>query len=904
MFARTFLLLAVSSVLPLAAEPVKVTSVEGITEYSLPNGLKVLLFPDATKATATVAVTYQVGSRHEGYGESGMAHLLEHLVFKGSPKHLNIPKELTGHGTRPNGTTSFDRTNYFETFQSSDTNLEWALDLESDRMVNSFIAKKDLDSEMTVVRNEFESGENSPFNVLFKKTLAAAYQVHGYARSTIGSRSDVENVPIERLQAFYRNYYQPDNAMLVVAGKIDEQKTLKLIEKYFGPIPRPMRKLYPTYTAEPTQDGERSVTLRRVGDTQNLLVLYHIPAGAHEDLAALDVLGSVLSDVPSGRLHKALVETKKASQTGAGAFQLREPGVMILSASVRKENSLSEVREILLKTVDELAVKPPTEEEVNRARVQNDVSFEQQLSNSEGMALRLSEWEAMGDWRLFFLQRDRFRKVTVADVKRVAALYLKPSNRTIGVFLPEEKPDRTEVPASPDVKALLKDYKGQEAVAQGEAFDPSPANIDSRTRRGQIGDGLKFSFVEKKTRGKLVVLSLQLHFGDEKNLANQSSVAATAGRMLMRGTTKHTRQQIEDTFDKLKAYVSVSGGSTSAFATLQTTRENLPEVLKLIAEVLKEPSFPESEFEQLRQQQLAQVEAARREPQTLASIALGKHLSPYPKGSVFYVSDSDEQVENIKAVTLDQVKQFHKQFYGASKAEMSIIGDFDAESVQSLTKSLFGDWKSASHYAKVVRPYQDISPINKAIETPDKANAYFIASNRINISDEEADYPALTLGTYMFGGGFLNSKLAVRIRQKEGLSYSVGAMFGGTSKEKNQSFMVYAICAPQNAPKVEASVKDELAKVLKEGFTAEEIEAAKKGWLQSREVSRAQDRELVGKLVSQQFDGRTMAFDAEMDNKLKALTGEQIIAAMRRHLKVDALTIVKAGDFKKAGVTY
>ena len=268
----------------------KVTSVEGITEYKLANGLHVLVFPDPSKSTITVNMTYLVGSRQEGSGERGMAHLLEHMVFKGSPKHTDIPKELTAHGSRPNGSTSWDRTNYFETFQATDENLKWALDLESDRMVNSFIRKSDLDSEMTVVRNEFEMGENSPFNVLFERAMSSAYTWHPYGRAVIGNRADIENVPIDKLQAFYKKFYQPDNAILTVAGKIEEAKVLPLIAQYFGPIPAPTRKLDTTYTVEPAQDGEREVTLRRVGDIQAVLSVFHVPAGSDPDYPAIDVL--------------------------------------------------------------------------------------------------------------------------------------------------------------------------------------------------------------------------------------------------------------------------------------------------------------------------------------------------------------------------------------------------------------------------------------------------------------------------------------------------------------------------------------------------------------------------------------------------------------------------------------
>ena len=295
---------------PLAAQlPQGVTkgaTVEGITEYDLANGLRVLIFPDASKPTATINITYLVGSRHEGYGETGMAHLLEHMNFKGTPKHPDIPAEESrrARGARDNASTFFDRTNYFETLAASDSNVTWALNLDADRMLHSNIAKKDLESEMTVVRNEYESGENWPFNILFERTLSTAYLWHNYGKSTIGARSDIENVPIERLQAFYHKYYQPDNAVLVVSGKIDEANIVKQVAAIFGPIPKPVRSLdrgnmiYPTYTEEPTQDGEREISLRRTGDVQVAMALYHVPAGSHPDFAPVDVLTEILGNEP------------------------------------------------------------------------------------------------------------------------------------------------------------------------------------------------------------------------------------------------------------------------------------------------------------------------------------------------------------------------------------------------------------------------------------------------------------------------------------------------------------------------------------------------------------------------------------------------------------------------------
>src|SRR5665213_1505888 len=329
-----------------SSSPTKVTSVEGITEYRLDNGLKVLLFPDNSKPTVTVNVTYLVGSRLESYGETGMAHLLEHMLFKGTAKRNGIMTELSNHGAQFNGTTSYDRTNYFETMTASDENLQWALDMESDRMVNSRVSRKDLDSEMTVVRNEFERGENSPERVLEERVIATAYLWHSYGRSTIGARSDIEKVPIERLQAFYRNYYQPDNAVLVVAGKLDEAKTLAWIKETFGAIPKPARTLTPPYTEEPVQDGERDVTLQRVGDNQFLMMAYHVPAGSDPDSAAVDVLTSILEEAPAGRLYKALVESKKATSVSGENNQLHDAGYLLFAAQVRKGGSLEDVRPV------------------------------------------------------------------------------------------------------------------------------------------------------------------------------------------------------------------------------------------------------------------------------------------------------------------------------------------------------------------------------------------------------------------------------------------------------------------------------------------------------------------------------------------------------------------------------
>ncbi len=880
----------------------KVTSVEGITEYRLSNGLKVLLFPDQAKQTITVNMTYLVGSRHENYGETGMAHLLEHLVFKGTPRHPNIPAELTSHGASPNGTTNADRTNYFETFSATDENLNWALDLEADRMVNSFIAKKDLDSEFSVVRNELESGENNPIRVLFQRSLAAGYDWHNYGKTTIGARSDVENVPIDRLQAFYKRYYQPDNAVLLVAGKFDTAKTLELIHKYFGMIPKPERTLQPNYTVEPTQDGERSVTIRRVGDIQVVGSSYHVPPASHPEAPAVEIMAEILTNAPSGRLYKSLVETKKAVGVFNINFEFKEPSFLLFIAQVSKDASIEAARDTMIDTIENMGEKPPTKEEVDRAKTSILKNIELTLNDPNRVGLGMSEFIARGDWRLFFLYRDRVETITPENVAAIGTKYFKRSNRTMAMFIPTDKPDRADIPTVSDseITAMVSGYKGKEAVAQGEAFDPSPENIESRTTRSTIG-GLKAAYLPKENRGDTVFARMTLRFGDEATLMNRGTAASFAGRLLMRGTKNRTRQQIQDEIDRLKARVGVSGGATSANVSIETTRENLPAVIKLVAEILKEPAFPESEFNLIKEETITNLESQRSEPTNVAIYAMNKQFNRYKKGDIRYNGSLDEDIADTKAVTLANVKDFYKDFYGASNGELAIVGDFDPKEITPLVNQHFLSWKSPGKYERLTNNFADIPPVNQTFETPDKANAIFIARLNVKLRDDNPDYPALFVGNYMLGGGFLNSRLATRIRQKEGLSYGVQSRFDANSLDESGSFLANAIYAPQNADKLEAAFKDEIMKATTEGFTNEEVDAAKKGLLLDAQRRRAGDTALASSLTNYLFLGRTFKWDTEFEQKLAAVTVEQVNAAMKKYITPDKISIFKAGDFAKAG---
>ena len=903
----TILLLVAFPVLPravAAAELRPVASIEGIAEYRLDNGLKVLLFPDSSKPKVTVNLTIFVGSRHEGYGEAGMAHLLEHMMFKGTPKHQDIPKALKDRGARMNGSTWLDRTNYFETLPATDENLEFAIRLEADRLVNSLIRGEDLASEMTVVRNEFEAGENRTTSILYQRILAAAFLWHNYGQSTIGNRADIERVPVERLRAFYEKHYRPDNSMVVVAGQFDRDKAIAHIQKYFGAIPRPEQPLDKTYTEEPAQDGERLVTLRRVGDVAAVGAVYHVPAGAHPEYPSVDVLESILTVAPSGRLYKALVESKKAASVSGAAFALHDPGVLLLIADVAKGNEPRDVLDVLLQVTEQVGTQGVTAEEVERARQRLLKQRELAAANSSGIAIELSEWAAQGDWRLYFLYRDRLEKVTPESVKQVAAKYLQRNNRTAGIYVPVKERQRVAVSATPDLDEMIGDYKGRQAISAGEEFDVSPKNIDVRTRRFQLPGGLKAAFLKKKTRGEAVHLRLTLRYGNVENLKGFARAADFLPTLMVRGTKNLTRQQLQDQLDKYRANLGASGSAGSATFSIRTQRTHLPAVLDLLRQVLREPTLPAAELDLLKQEWLASLEKAQSDPQALSIRSLRRKFRPYASDDPRYEPTIPEDIERVKAVSREKMQQLHSEYFGATVGELAVVGDFDGKQVEQLATAMLAGWQAAKPYEHI--PQRGDFKVEATVEkivTPDKANAVYVAGLVFPMTDADPDYPALVMGNHILGGSSLSSRLGNRVRQREGLSYGVFSHFQALALDERGSLTIMAISNPANVGKVQTAIREEIELLLKDGVQAKELEEAKSGFLQSQKVSRTDDGRLARILASLAHADRTMAFQEGLEQKIEAITPAEVQETLRKHFDPKGLTIVLAGDFEKGADT-
>jgi zinc protease len=590
---------------------------------------------------------------------------------------------------------------------------------------------------------------------------------------------------------------------------------------------------------------------------------------------------------------------------------------MSIDAEVPKDGSLEEVRDLLISTVENIGQTGVTSEEVNRARTQMLKARDMAATDTASIGRSLSEWVAQGDWRLYFLHRDWVERVTPEKVREVAAKYLQRNNRTVGLFIPTQKPERIPIPETPDLQTLVANYKGRELISAGEAFDATPENVETRVQRTELPEGIKVTLLPRKARGEEVHALLTLRYGNEENLKGYESVAGFLPELMLQGTKKMTHQQLRDELDRLKATLGTGGGgggrggrrggrggggaaagAGAVSFSIQAKRDTLPAVLEILGEVLREPVFPKEEFEVARRERLAGMEQMRSEPAMLAPRLLQRELSPYSKDDIRYVPTIDESLERVRNVTYEQVVQLYHDYLGSEAGELTIVGDFDAPACLAVLKKSLQGWKAAKPYERIPMPLQPVAGAERKILTPDKANATYVAGLAFDCRDDDPDYPALVIGNYILGGGTLSSRLGNRIRQQDGLSYGVTSSLSVSAQDRRASLGITAICNPQNMEHLAKDVQEELDKLLKDGVTADEVEKAKQGYLQAQKVGRSSDAALAGLLSGLRHLNRTMEWEADFDKHIDGLTAEKVSAAIKKHIDPKKLVIVQAGDFE------
>ncbi len=881
----------------------------GINEYTMTkNGLTVLLMEDHSAPVATFMVTYHVGSRNEAVGHTGATHLLEHLMFKGSRKfnkkrNTAIWTVLQNIGAQINATTWLDRTNYFELLPSE--YLETAIAIEADRMRNAFLNDADRQPEMTVVRNEFERGENDPFEALDKNIWTTAYQAHPYHHSTIGWRSDIENVSTERLKEFYDTYYWPNNATVTIIGDFETEEALSLIKKHFGRYRSSIHEIPVVYTTEPKQEGPRRLTIKRKGQTGIIGVAHKSPAGLHEDTYALQVLSKILGGGRSSRFYKKIVDQGLATGMFMWDAPFKDNGLFITYVFLTPGMEHEIVEKLILEEYELIKNNGVTDKEVQRAQAQirSDAAFSRDGSYS--IASALNEAIAIGDWTFYTQYNEQIASVTPATVQRVANTYFSEDQSTTGYFIPDlaDAGNTSLVPSPPQVHQPQfyrtnnnsQTNKTTHNIASGES-KTKQTTIAQQIHTSSPVDGLVLKTMNVPVKD-VVTITGSLYGGDEFSPENNPLIAELTADMLDEGTTKQTKFDISERLESVGALLSFSSAAYHVRFNARCMKDNIDLVIELLGEQLRSPVFNAEDLDNLKKRKIGSLKRAAESTRTQVRGNFSRIV--YPEKHPNYYLPIPEQIVHIEQATVADLKSYHTN-YGLGKMTVVAVGDVDDKILTAVLKKTFGDWtiSELEMPALTVAAY-DIQKTTQFVSMKDKTSVDVIFGLPIGIDREHPDYYPLMIGNYILGGNF-SARLMQTVRDQKGLTYGIYSMIRGVNNGNDGYWGVWGTFAPGLLQEGRVATEEQIHLWIT-GVSEDELAVKKETITGSYKVGLATTRGLASQILTNVERENPDTFLDEYPDIINGIILERVNEVINKYIDPNQLVIVAAGSIDETG---
>lgn len=890
----------------------KVSELEGVEEYLYtPNGLKILLVQDNAAPVVNVQMVYNVGSKHEVSGNTGSTHLLEHLMFKGTEKFnrekgTSIDTELTRYGAQMNATTWNDRTNYYETIPSD--KLELALEIEADRMRNLLLLKEDKEAEMTVVRNEFERGENNPNSLLSKEIWATAYMAHGYHHSTIGWRSDIENMPMKVLRDFYDTYYWPNNAWLTVVGDFQKDKLFQLVDTYFGKIPKASHAIPQPYTEEPPQYGPRKIEVHKAGETSVISVAYKIPGTLHEDIPALVVLAEALGSGPSSVLNKEFVDTGLTFYAFASASQFAEHGLFSINLGFDPQKDAEELNAKLLETLEKVKKEGIPQEDIDRIIANLNAQTILGRDGAGSIASELTEYIAGGDWKDYINESKKLSKVTAADVARVANKYLVTDQSTTGYFIPTKAGSNAETiegEAKREKKGEGKyfyrnpemNFEVKHEVSVTETVDDT-AELKTANEEFIRKTIAGIDVIIKKTGAKgFVTVAGSFPIGEYFNGKNNEMVPTLTTAMLSKGTTKNDKFEFSQKLEKLGVDIYVGSDNDNVSLRFKSLSKDVDTVLALLAEELRYPLFDEKEFELLKQQFIGNMQPGISDPGTQGSIALAQSL--YPKGHPNYSPSIQKTIEDIQNATLEDIKAFHEKYFGPADMHLVAVGDVDPKTIYKALENNFKNWNGGVKRTEKKYDVKKGEGLTKVVTIPEKPSAELFIGQYTGMRRSNPDFLPFYIGNSILGGGF-SGRLMLTVRDEAGLTYGIYTRQNGYTFADGYWYINASFNPELFAKGKEATLK-ELKKWSEKGITSAELKDKKSNLIGSFKIGLSTTQGMASNILAVVQRGEDPSYIYEYPSLLQAVTLEEVNDAIKKYIDVNKLVIIEAGSLDQEG---
>jgi zinc protease len=905
---------------PLSAQAVRlpdnVEHVEthgGIAQYRLKsNGMPILLVPDRAAPVITFMVVYHVGSRNEAPGNTGSAHLLEHMIFNKSTENFGRAR---GHKTfqevlyeagadfsSTNMTTWYDRMNGYSTLPSD--KLELAMKIEADRLGRGLILDEERQSEMSVVRNEFEIGENNPSQALFKALQAITITAHPYRWSTIGYRSDIEGVTTEKLREHYRNFFHPDNSHAILVGDFDPSSALAMFDREFGAFPRSEKPIPQVITVEPPQQGERRVVVRRPGALKLVQMAYMRPGALDPDFIPAEVLATILGTGISSRLHRAVVETRLATAVSSWNPAFRDPYPMLFFATVSDESTHAAVEEAIKATLYEIAAGGVTAEELRRAQEQIEVAVVRSRDGTWPFASALGEAVASADWKWFIDYVDRVRRVTTEDIQRIAAKYLVAERANVGWFEPVAA-DAT-APASSTASVTTSENTPRQSAPAASASTKAPArpaperraaaSFAQRTTRKVLPNGLIVDVVENRSVPTVAIRG-SVGGGDAAAPAAQPAIPSLTAAMLKRGTKSRSKEQIADLLESRGAEMQFRSSrfETEISATGLSRDVNL--ILELLADQLRNPAFPADEIEKAKSEARNAVASlsentGQRAIDRLTQIA-------YAERHPYRAATTPQMLASIDAAATGELRAYHVDRFVGSGTILAIVGDVDAKKTIALVERLFGGMpKGKPPVLTPVETNLEAAAAREAVRMPGKANMNIVLGHASGLRRNDPEWETALVANAVLGQNALSSRIGRRVRDTEGLSYSVASRFA-LSDQLDGLWYVNVNVAPTNLAKALASTREEIARYVTEGATAEEIAVAKSFFAGNFKVGLGSNGGIASALVTAERLGYGPRYLDDYPKRFERVTLDDVNRVVRQRLHPARMHLVVAGDLEE-----
>lgn len=855
----------------------------GISAYRLPNGFKIILAPYPSAATARIELLVKTGSKLEGYGETGMAHLLEHMLFKGAGARANVKSDLTALGASWNGTTTADRTNYFEVIPAEPDKIDTALRIEADRFIRARFTQQDLKSEMTVVRNELERGDSSPDSLVMRALQRQSWFWHGYGRPTIGARSDIEDAPFAALQAFHKKHYRPDNAALIVTGKFDAAHVLKLASQLFAEAQNPPGPPIASWTREEARPVTNRSEMTLPAGRTLVASGWKLPGALDRQAYALDLASNAICSNDWGTLRKSLVlDRKLAINASCGTDVQKDYALFTAFAGAEKGADAAALSRELVEHVETAARQGVTAEQLDRARQEELTAYERIENDHEGLAAQLSSAEVAGDWRLFFWRRDLVRSITTDEANAALRKWIVPTNRSDVLLRHAEGVTAPELPKAGPAAALVAGKSWPSVVKVSDPIPTSAAELAKASVKVDLGDPrAQAVMIARRTQGDLAWVVFANDYGNEAALRGRTVACGIANGLLAYGGAGLTRDQLSAKMADLKAEWSMSLGGVS----VEAPRDQVDAALDVLLAAWSAPSLPEAEFDRLKAAAVSGIERAMKEPSAVAANQAGLRFDNYPAAYALKPRSLEQQLAEAKAVRYDDVKACVNDFLGVSHVRLAQVGRFTPADVKATWAKLAKLPAGKLPYTRVA-DFDAPTAVNTqpiSVAMPEKPNATVMGLTLIPLRDDSPDFPALRLAIKALGGD-ADSRIWQRLREKEGLAYGAGAGLSGATFEARSSVQLSATAASDKAEVALASLQDELQRALRDGFGEAEIERAKRNWLQERKNSLRSEDGYASSLASGLYSGRDYAWLADYDARIGQVTAAQASAALRKYL--------------------